>query len=300
MTLALETSGLGKTYGRGGHAVTALHALDLSVPKGLVYGVLGPNGAGKSTLLRMVLGLVRPSRGAFSLLGESVVGPATLRRIGAMIESPSLYPFLTARDMLRMAARMSGFNEPGREDAVLERVGLTAAADRKARTFSMGMRQRLALGAALLARPELLILDEPTNGLDPAGIQEMRMLVRDLVEKDGVTIILSSHLLDEVQKVCDRVAILNHGKLIAEGTVAELVSGHSGGLLLAVEPVEKALAIIGARARPHAGGVLVDIPRSEAPVLIHGLSSAGVSIFEARWLTQSLEDVFLSTTGGQQ
>ena len=297
MNAALETSGLGKTYGRESRAVTALHALDLSIPKGLVYGVLGPNGAGKSTLLRMVLGLVKPSRGSFRLLGEAHVSATTLRRVGAMIEAPSLYPFLTARDMLGMAARMSGFSEKGREDAVLARVGLTEAADRKARTFSMGMRQRLALGAALLARPELLILDEPTNGLDPAGIQEMRTLVRDLVDKDGVTIILSSHLLDEVQKVCDRVAILDHGKLIAEGRVADLVSGRSA-IFIAASPMDKALAIAGPRARPHGDGMTVDVPREDAPALIRALSTGGVDVFEARWLTQSLEDVFLSSTGG--
>lgn len=297
MTTALETSGLGKTYGREAGAVTALDALDLSIPKGLVYGVLGPNGAGKSTLLRMVLGLVTPSRGGYRLLGESRVDAAILRRVGAMIEAPSLYPFLSARDMLRMAARMSGFQEPGREDAVLARVGLTEAADRKARTFSMGMRQRLALGAALLARPELLILDEPTNGLDPAGIQEMRTLVRDLVDKDGVTIILSSHLLDEVEKVCDRVAILDHGKLIAEGRVADLVSGHAA-IFIAASPLDKALAIAGSRARRHGDGMAVDIPREEAPALIRGLAEAGVDVFEARWLTRSLEDVFLARTGG--
>lgn len=294
---ALETSGLGKTYGREARAVTALHALDLSIPKGVVYGILGPNGAGKSTLLRMVLSLVKPSRGNFRLLGEANVDVRVLRRIGAMIEAPSLYPFLTARDMLGMAARMSGFSEPGREEAVLERVGLTDAAHRQARTYSMGMRQRLALAAALLTRPELLILDEPTNGLDPAGIQEMRTLVRDLVDKDGVTIILSSHLLDEVQKVCDRVAILNHGKLIAEGTVADLVAGR-GGFFITASPLDKALAILGPRGRTYAGGILADIPRDAAPALIRELSTAGIDILEARWMTQSLEDVFLSTTGG--
>lgn len=296
MTPALETSGLGKSYGRGGREITALHALDLSVPRGMVYGVLGPNGAGKSTLLRMVLGLVTPSRGGFRLLGENAIGPQVLRRVGAMIEAPSLYPFLTARDMLRMAGRMSGFSEPGREDAVLERVGLMEAAGRKARTFSMGMRQRLALGAALLARPELLILDEPTNGLDPAGIQEMRLLVRDLVEKDGVTIILSSHLLDEVQKICDRVAILDHGKLIAEGRVTDLVSGAST-LFIAASPIEKARAIAGDRATTHGEGLAVAIAREEAPALLRSLVTQGVDVFEARWLTQSLEDVFLSRTG---
>lgn len=292
MSHALETTGLGKSYGE----VTALSALDLAIPTGLVYGVLGPNGAGKSTMLRMVLGLVTPSRGGFRLLGESSINASVLRRVGAMIEAPSLYPFLTARDMLRVAARMSGFKEQGREDAVLARVGLTDAADRKSRTFSMGMRQRLALGAALLARPELLILDEPTNGLDPAGIQEMRTLVRDLVDKDGVTIILSSHLLDEVEKVCDRVAILDHGKLIAEGRVADLVSDH-GAILISASPIDRALAIAGPRARAQGDGMSVEIAREEAPALIRALAAGGVDVFEARWANQSLEDVFLSRTG---
>lgn len=295
MTTALETFGLGKTYGRDSRAVTALRELDLSVPRGMVYGILGPNGAGKSTLLRMVLGLVRPTSGKLRLLDENTVTPGTLRRIGAMIETPSLYPFLTARDMLRMVAHMSGFRESGREDAVLTRVGLTDAANRKARTFSMGMRQRLALGMALLARPELLILDEPTNGLDPVGIQAMRLLLRDLVEKDGVTIILSSHLLDEVQKICDRVAILNHGRLIAEGRVADLVAG-SGALFISAAPLDKALAIAGEKARASGDGIVVDIARDEAPALIRAFAAQSVDIFEARWLTHSLEDVFLSTT----
>jgi ABC-2 type transport system ATP-binding protein len=299
VTAALETSGLGKTYGREARAVTALHALDLSVPKGVVYGILGPNGAGKSTLLRMVLGLVSPSRGNFRLLGESNIDASLLRRVGAMIEAPSLYPFLTARDTLRALSKVSGFSDPAREEAVLERVGLAGAAHRKARTYSMGMRQRLALAAALLTRPELLILDEPTNGLDPAGIQEMRTLVRDLVDKDGVTIILSSHLLDEVQKVCDRVAILNHGKLIAEGKVSELVAGR-GGLFIAASPIDKALAILGPRARAHEDGLIAGIPREAAPALIRDLAAAGIDIFEARWTTQSLEDVFLSQTGAAQ
>jgi ABC-2 type transport system ATP-binding protein len=159
----------------------------------------------------------------------------------------------------------------------------------------MGMRQRLALGAALLARPELLILDEPTNGLDPAGIQEMRTLVRELVDQDGATIILSSHLLDEVEKVCDRVAILNHGKLIAEGRVADLVSGR-GAIFVAATPIDKALAIAGPRARAQGDGIRVDIAREEAPALIRALTAGGVDVFEARWANQSLEDVFLSST----
>jgi len=296
---ALETFGLGKSYGRGDRTVSALGALDLSVPKGLVYGVLGPNGAGKSTLLRLVLGLVKPSRGSFQLLAESHVDARILRRIGAMIEAPSLYPFLTARETLRALAHLSGLNDPAREAAVLERVGLAGAAHRKVRTYSMGMKQRLALGAALLSRPELLILDEPTNGLDPPGIQEMRTLVRELVEKEGVTIILSSHLLDEVQKVCDRVAIINRGELVSEGRVSDLTAGHVG-LFIRAAPLDRALALLGSRARADADGLVVDIPQQAAPALIRELVAANIDVFEARWLTQTLERVFLSSMDSGQ
>jgi ABC-2 type transport system ATP-binding protein len=299
VTAALETFSLGKSYGRGDRAVSALGALDLSIPKGLVYGVLGPNGAGKSTLLRLALGLVKPSRGSVRLLGEQTIDARVLRRVGAMIEAPSLYPFLTARETMRAFALASGVDDRAREEAVLERVGLAHAADRKARTYSMGMRQRLALGAALLARPELLILDEPTNGLDPAGIHEMRTLIRDLIDKDGVTIILSSHLLDEVQKVCDRVAIINRGQLVAEGKVSELTAGQ-GGLFIRAMPLAKAMAILGARGRIDGDGLIAEIREEEAPALIRDLVAAGVDVFEARWMTQSLERVFMSTMDAGQ
>jgi ABC-2 type transport system ATP-binding protein len=173
------------------------------------------------------------------------------------------------------------------------------AGDRKARTYSMGMRQRLALAGALLTRPELQILDEPTNGLDPAGIQEMRTLIRDLVEKEGVTIILSSHLLDEVQKVCDRVAFINRGELVTEGKVSELVAGQ-GGLFIRATPLARALEILGARGRADGDGIVASIKDEEAPALIRELAAAGVDIFEARWMTQSLERVFMSTMGNGQ
>ena len=297
MTAALETSGLGKSYGRGERAVSALGALDLSIPRGMVYGVLGPNGAGKSTLLRLALGLIKPSRGSVRLLGENRIDARVLRRVGAMIEAPALYPFLTARETMQAFARYSGLKDPAREQAVLDRVGLTAAADRRAKTFSMGMRQRLALGAALLTRPELLILDEPTNGLDPAGIHEMRTLIRDLVDKEGVTIILSSHLLDEVQKVCDRVAFINRGNLVSEGKVSDLVAGQ-GGLFLRASPMAKAMAVLGARGRVEGDGMVAEIAEADAPALIRDLVAAGVDVYEARWMTQSLERVFMSAMGG--
>jgi ABC-2 type transport system ATP-binding protein len=296
MSAALETFGLGKSYGSGAGAVHALQALDLAIPRGGVYGVLGPNGAGKSTLLRLALGLISPSHGSVRLLGAEKADTAVLRKVGAMIEAPSLYPFLTAADALRVFARMSGFAEAGREAAVLERVGLTDAAHRRARTFSMGMRQRLALVAALLHRPELLILDEPTNGLDPAGMQAMRVLIRDLVDNDGVTIILSSHLLDEVEKVCDRVAILDNGKLIAEGAVADLV-GARCLFYLDISPMETVFAVLGDKARRHGEGIVADVSRHEAPALIRQLVAANVEIREARWLAPTLEEIFLSRTG---
>jgi ABC-2 type transport system ATP-binding protein len=297
VTAALETSGLGKSYGRGERAVSALGALDLSIPRGMVYGVLGPNGAGKSTVLRLSLGLIKPSRGSVRLLGENRIDARVLRRVGAMIEAPALYPFLTARETMQAFARYSGLKDPAREQAVLDRVGLTAAADRRAKTFSMGMRQRLALGAALLTRPELLILDEPTNGLDPAGIHEMRTLIRDLVDKEGVTIILSSHLLDEVQKVCDRVAFINRGNLVSEGKVSDLVAGQ-GGLFLRASPMAKAMAVLGARGRVEGDGMVAEIAEADAPALIRDLVAAGVDVYEARWMTQSLERVFMSAMGG--
>ncbi len=296
MGAALETAGLGKSYGIGGDAVHALQSLDLSIPRGGIYGILGPNGAGKSTLLRLALGLISPTSGTVRLLGADRSDTAVLRKIGAMIEAPSLYPFLTAVDTLRIFARMSGFAEAGREEAVLERVGLTEAAHRRARTFSMGMRQRLALAAALLHRPELLILDEPTNGLDPAGMQAMRMLIRDLVDRDGVTIILSSHLLDEVEKVCDRVAILDHGRLIAEGAVADLVGGR-GLFYIDASPIEAALPLLGEKARRHGAGIAVDISREEAPGVIRQLVAANIDVAEAQWLAPTLEEIFLSRTG---
>jgi ABC-2 type transport system ATP-binding protein len=299
MMAALETHDLSKSYGGGKRPVWALRGVNMSIPMGAIYGVLGPNGAGKSTLMRLALGLIRPSRGGVRLLGHERINAGVLRRVGAMIEAPSLYPFLTGRQIMRAFAELSGLRDRGREEAVLERVGLSNAADRRTRTYSMGMRQRLALAGALLGRPELLILDEPTNGLDPAGIHEIRVLMRELATQDGVTIILSSHLLDEVEKVCDRVAIINHGQLVREGRVSDLLASR-GGLLIRAEPASQVAAILGPRRRGAEGPLIADIRPDEAPALIRELTAAGVDIFEARWMTESLEGVFMSTMAGQQ
>jgi ABC-2 type transport system ATP-binding protein len=275
MSIALEAVGVGKTFG----AVKALDALSLRIPKGGVYGILGPNGAGKSTLFRIVLGLVRPTTGEARLLGAAAGDIKALRRIGAVIETPSFLPWLTARDTLKVLALESGEGKPD-IDGWLDRVGLTEAADRIVHGFSVGMKQRLALAAALLSRPEVVILDEPTSGMDPAGILEIRALIRELADRDGVTVILASHQLDEVQRVCDRVAFLDRGRLVREGSVSELTAVHEL-LRLTVSPVDKALAVLGDKARADGDGVLATIDRKDAPALIKALVKAGVDITEA-------------------
>jgi len=292
MSFALEAVSVSKSFGD----VKALDSLSLTAPRGGIYGVLGPNGAGKSTLFRIVLGLVRPTAGETRLLDAPAGDIKALRRIGAVIETPRFLPWLTARDTLRMLARASGEGKP-EIDRWLDRVGLTEAADRKVHGFSVGMKQRLALAAALITRPELLILDEPTSGMDPAGILEMRTLMRELADRDGVTIILASHQLDEVQRVCDRVAILDRGKLVGEGRVDALTAVHERLRLLAT-PTAKVLQVLGERGVADGDdAVLAAIPRVEAPALIRALAADGIEITEARWIGGDLEQVFLSLTG---
>jgi ABC-2 type transport system ATP-binding protein len=293
MSAVLEATGLSKRFG----AVHALNDLTLSVPKGGVYGVLGPNGAGKSTLFRIWLGLVRQTSGQARVMGaDSAAAPKRDHRVGSMIETPRFHPFLTARDTLRMLAKASGQKEDGRIDRLLERVDLTEASDRKVRGFSVGMAQRLGIAAALLDQPELLILDEPTSGMDPAGIQEMRALIRNLADHDGVTVVLASHQLGEVQKLCDRVAILDKGRLSSEGRVSDLVAGQER-LRLTATPVDAVLKLLGAKGVADGDGVLAHISRAEAPDLIRSLAAKKIDIVEARWIGGDLEKVFLQQTG---
>ena len=291
----IEVSGLSKAYG----TVKALDGLDLSIPRGGVYGVLGPNGAGKSTLFRILLGLIRPTSGRVGILGGEVGDVAAMRRTGSMIETPRYPPFLTARQVLTWLARSHGLSPAeARIDAWLERVGMTAAADRRVRGFSVGMMQRLGVAAALISKPDLVVLDEPTSGMDPPGIQEMRALIRSLADDDGVTVILASHQLAEVQRVCDRVAILDRGRLALEGRVSDLTAGRAR-LRLEVTPLAMALATLGDAARMEDDAVLVEARREEAPALIRRLVEAGVEITEARWQGADLESVFMTETGGR-
>ncbi|HRO32719.1 MAG TPA: ABC transporter ATP-binding protein [Brevundimonas sp.] len=292
METVIDVAGLTKTYG----TVRALDGLTLSIPRGGVYGVLGPNGAGKSTLFRILLGLIRPSEGTARVLGGDIGDVAAMRRMGSMIETPRFPPFLSARQVLQWLAQAHGMGGSAQIDHWLDRVGLAEAADRRVRGFSVGMMQRLGVAAALMTRPDLVILDEPTSGMDPPGIQEMRALIRSLAADDGVTVILASHQLLEVQRVCDRVAILNKGRLVREGTVSDLMSDGEQ-LVLKVGPVDTALAILGARASLSGDGVRVAATRAEGPGLIRLLVQGGVDIHEARWVGTDLEGVFFTETG---
>ena len=296
MTAVIETRSLTKTYG----AVRALDGLSLTIPRGGVYGVLGPNGAGKSTLFRILLGLIRPTEGEATVMGGPVGDVAAGRRMGSMIETPRFPPFMTARQVLVWLSTAHGLkSDHARVSSWLERVGLTEAADRRVKGFSVGMMQRLGVAAALMTDPELVILDEPTSGMDPPGIQEMRALIRSLADREGVTVVLASHQLLEVQRVCDRVAILNRGRLVREGSVSDLTSTGER-LRLSVTPMARALEVLGSKGSVEGEALLAAIPRAEGPALLRALIEQGVEIDEARWVGADLESVFMTETGQVQ
>src|SRR5437667_8961146 len=237
---AVETHGLSKRYATG---VLAVNNLDLRVRQGEVYGFLGPNGAGKTTTLRMLSGLLRPTSGSATVVGQPPGTPAGLAKLGAMVETPAFYPYLSGRDNLRVIARYTR-TAAGRIETVLSQVDLTDRARHRFKTYSTGMKQRLGVAAALLKDPELLILDEPTSGLDPQGTIEMRALIKEL-KQGGRTVLLSSHLLNEVELTCDRVGVIAKGQLVAEGTVDEL-RARSGGRTLRIHatPLEQAQGLL--------------------------------------------------------
>jgi ABC-2 type transport system ATP-binding protein len=308
--LAIETVGLTKRLG----GRTVVDRLSLAVPEGSVFGFLGPNGSGKTTTLRMLLGLIFPDAGRIRLLGEDSreASAAVLASVGALVEGPAFYPFLTGRENLeRFDAVGPGgtrHDRADRIDAALHRVGLAGAAGRRFRTYSLGMRQRLALAGALVRKPRLLMLDEPTNGLDPQGTREVRALVRSLAV-DGTTVFLSSHLLSEIEQVCTHAAVLREGKLVAQGSMAEL-----GAATLPMLRVETPDADVAVRALHQLAGIgLVrsdpdgvpgtdSVIRAElvgaAPEDVAGaLVAAGVRLRAMVTEKPSLEDLFVSLTG---
>ena len=294
----IETSELTKRFG----PVLAVEGLSLQVPRGQVFGLLGPNGAGKTTTMSMLLGLVRPTAGSVRLFGaESDGGPLEiLRRVGAMIELPAFYPYLSGRDNLRYLQGIGGFSSSAHVDSLLGKVGLADRADSKFRTYSLGMKQRLGLAYALLGDPELLILDEPTNGMDPAGMAEVRDLIRKLGD-DGHTVLLSSHLLSEVEQVCGGVAILSRGRLIAQGDVKELVGGRGGVRIRTTDDVRAAEIVASldwvSEVVVQDGGLMVTAPPDRSFKISAALSERGIYISEIIQTRESLEEYFLKVTG---
>ncbi len=297
--LVIRTLGLTKRYKR----LTAVEDLYLEVRRGEVFGFLGPNDAGKMTTIALLLGLVRPSAGTAEVLGHDVrrdLAPA-LRRTGSIVETPAFYPYLSARDNLRIAAQTLGLIDEGRIAHLLDFVGLAGRASDKVHTFSTGMNQRLGLAAALLNDPELLILDEPTSGLDPGGMAEVRGLIDDLARRQGKTVFLSSHLLHEVEQVCDRVAIIHRGRVAAQGRVDELLR-RSSRLEMRVTDLARAAGVL--RAQPWIAGVqpaadrlLVDAPPDAAADVTRVLAQAGLYLSGLRVLERTLESVYLETVG---
>jgi ABC-2 type transport system ATP-binding protein len=282
---------------------TAVNGLNLAVRRGEILGFLGPNGAGKTTTIRMALGLITPTSGTVEVLGHDVAAErrAVLPRVGALIETPALHLYMSGRDNLRAVADILGGVPEARIQAVLAQVGLAGRQKDRVRTYSLGMKQRLGVAIALLNDPELLILDEPANGLDPAGIVEMRDLLRDLAA-NGKTVFISSHVLGEVQQICTRVAIINLGKLVTEATVEELTRGH-GEFVVRVENTSAALLALhqqpwGTGARLAADGVIhTAAPEGQGRHIAKALTDAGVYPDQIAFEQESLEEVFLRLTG---
>jgi ABC-2 type transport system ATP-binding protein len=294
----VRTDRITKRYG----SRVAVDEVTLAVRRGEVYGFLGPNGAGKTTTLRMVLGLVRPTGGTATVLGAAPGSPDALHRTGALIEGPGFYPYLSGRANLRVLARYRGLPDRAADEA-LDRVDLADRGGDRFRGYSLGMKQRLGVAAALLGGPDLLVLDEPTNGLDPAGMAAMRRLVVDLAA-GGRTVLLSSHLLAEVQQICDRVGVIADGRLIHEGTVEQM----RGGAVLRIrgEPVTGAARILARAtgATPHPaldedGNPVLDVPAAgvDVPAVTRALVAAGVDVHAIAVREQALEDAFLTMTG---
>jgi ABC-2 type transport system ATP-binding protein len=301
VTAVIECRGLVKQY-RG---ATALAGLDLTVEAGQVFGFLGPNGAGKTTTLRILLGLVTPTAGQARLNGRQVPDPDGLARVGSMIEEPAFYPWLTGRRNLEVLAlsgpALSGPALSGAGDpiaATLDRTGLTAVADRKVKGYSQGMRQRLGLAAALMRKPSLLLLDEPANGMDPAGIKEFRTLLRSLAD-DGTTVFLSSHQLAEVEQVCDEVAVIHTGRLIEQGPTAALATARMR-VRVVVDPADQdaALALITHWPARADGPEALLVETGDGRAVNEVLGQAGIWARQIMLERPGLEQAFLELTGG--
>jgi ABC-2 type transport system ATP-binding protein len=300
--IAIQAEGLTKVYKK----TAAVKDLNLHIPAGTVYGFLGPNGAGKTTTIRMLLGLIRPTAGTARVLGHDIVqGRRQIApQVGAMVETPTFYTYLSGLDNLRVLAGSGGLSlAPARYDALLEMVGLRGRERDRVRTYSLGMKQRLGVAATLLNDPKVIFLDEPTNGLDPAGTVEMRQLIQR-IGQEGRTVFLSSHLLHEVEQVCAEVAIVKSGTTIRQGRVRDLLAAE-GETVHAIEarPLDRALAVL--REHPQLGACVrergqihVTAQPQEMPHIVRTLVSANVDVFQVLARRPSLESWFLEITGG--
>ncbi len=301
---AIETTGLTKRFGTR----NAIDGVDLQVPRGCAFGFLGPNGAGKTTLIRTLLGLTHATTGTMHILGHPVPAEraAALARVGAIVEEPRFHPHLSGRENLSIVAAVRGPHVRERITPALARVGLADRGGDKVKSYSLGMRQRLGVARCLLADPQLLILDEPTNGLDPGGIQEFRLMIREMVEQEGRTVFLSSHLLDEVERTCDAAAIVDRGKIVTQGPIAELAQGGAGArheLIVGVDDIEQALAtlegseLVQGAQRSDEGLRVVLTGAPESAALVNArLVGAGLAVMRLEPVRHSLEQRFLEIT----
>src|ERR1700761_836593 len=297
---AVSTTGLTKRFGDR----TVVDHVDLAIPRGSVCGFVGPNGAGKTTTIRMLLGLIRPTSGTGSILGGSLTEPASyLHKVGALIESPAFYPQLSGLDNLKVLARLGQIPTSAIGPA-LERTGMTARAYDKYRSYSLGMKQRLGIAAALLPGPELLILDEPTNGLDPGGIVEMRGLIRSFAD-DGITVLVSSHLISEIEQVCDHTVMIRGGRLVHQGPVAALAAGPrpdiglGPGTAADLSHLARTLEASGlsVTANPADATAVVTASGVGAADLNRLAAHSGITLRQLAERTRSLEDLFFQLTG---
>src|SRR5207237_4323286 len=291
----VSTRGLTKHYGNG---IVAVDSLNLNVRRGEVYGFLGPNGAGKTTTLRMLVGLIKPTSGSAMVAGAAPGSPASLSRVGAIIEAPAFYPYLSGYDNLRLIAIFCGVPVK-RVDVALEEVELMPRKQHRFSTYSLGMKQRLGIAAALIKEPDILILDEPTNGLDPQGMVDVRNLIIEL-GKGERTVLISSHLLGEVEQMCTRIGVIRKGKLVAEGTIDELRG--SSTLVIRAQPSDQAMAVLSGEVGADkiqltdGGAFTLSVDVARAAELNRRLVQAGVDVSELRESERSLEDVFLEPT----
>lgn len=296
---AIQTQNLSKVFGRGAQIVHALKNIDLEVPTGQIFGFLGPNGAGKTTTIRVLMNLIRPTNGQAKIFGVDVQSERQiLDRVGAMVENPAFYGYMSGFDNLVVLARTAGVYKNGWIESLLKGVGLEKNANRPVKGYSLGMKQRLGIAAALLNNPDLVLLDEPTNGLDPAGIQEMRGFIRELAEKHKKTVFICSHLLYEVEQVCDQVAIINKGEIIKQGMVEDLLTTEQTDLRLLVTPQQKVVELLQDKLK-----LVIDhewltttLPPQHVPQLVKFLVGQRIEVHQVVQKQQSLEEYFIGVT----